>query len=203
MPLTIVIFADVVCPFAYVGITRLLHERDRRGVDVVARVRSWPLEVVNGVPVDPAHIAAEIDDIRAQVAPDLFSGFRVDAMPASSLPALALARAAYETGGDRIGEAVSMALRRALFEEGRDIADPDVLAGIAADHGVGVPADTDGVLADHREGRERGVVGSPHMFVGDYSAFCPVLDISKRDDGHFRVALDQAAYDDLIARALG
>lgn len=80
------VWADVWCPFAHIGIRRLVEERDRRGSAVHLRVRAWPLELVNGRPLDAAFIAEEIDEIRPQVAPDLFVGFRQDAFPSSSTP---------------------------------------------------------------------------------------------------------------------
>ena len=45
--------------------------------------------------------------------------------PRTSLPALALVAAAYRQS-DRMGEAVSLALRDSLFERGRDISRQDV-----------------------------------------------------------------------------
>ena len=86
---TIEVFADVACPFTHVGLRRLVERRDELGrTDVRLRVRAWPLEVVNGEPLDPAFIEEEVDDIRAQVAPDLFTGFRRGAFPASTLSLL-------------------------------------------------------------------------------------------------------------------
>ncbi|MFZ4518319.1 MAG: disulfide bond formation protein DsbA, partial [Microthrixaceae bacterium] len=71
---TIEVFADVSCPFAHVGLRRVVQERDRRGrTDVVLRVRAWPLEVVNGEALDGPHVAEKVDALRAQVAPDLFA----------------------------------------------------------------------------------------------------------------------------------
>ncbi len=53
---------------------------------------------------------------------------------------------------------VSLALRDALFEEGRDVSDPSVLAAIARTHGItGADAgDEATVLADWHEGVTRG-----------------------------------------------
>jgi len=62
-----------------------------------------------------------------QVAPDLFRRFDAEYFPNSTLPALAVADAAFEQSLET-GEAVSFALRDALFEEGLDISRPDVLA---------------------------------------------------------------------------
>jgi predicted DsbA family dithiol-disulfide isomerase len=190
------VFADIGCPFTHVGLRRLVDERAARGRDdVVMRVRAWPLEIVNGRPLDPTFIAEEIDDIRGQAAPDLFTGFDVDAFPATSIPALAVTAAAYLVD-DRTGEAVALAIRDLLFERGQDVADPTVLAAVAHDHGVDVPVDADQlVLADHHEGVARGVIGSPHFFVAAGGFFCPALDVSRDANGHLRVHADPAGFD--------
>ena len=89
-------------------------------------VRAWPLELVNGAPLDAAVTKEHADDLREQVAPNLFADLDVDRFPSSTLEALALANRAYRTDLE-VGERVSFALRDALFEEGRDISDPVTL----------------------------------------------------------------------------
>ena len=169
------VFADVWCPFTHVGLRALAAERDRRGRhDVELVVRAWPLELVNGAPMDGHHAAERSAALRAQVAPHLFR--RVDAMhfPRTTLPALALVNRAYHVD-HRIGERASFALRDALFEHGIDISDDGFLQAVADDLSVGLPdeADHQRVLADYEEGKRRGVIGSPHFFAGGESAFCP------------------------------
>ena len=139
------------------------------------RVRAWPLELVNGTPLDPAATQEHAEDLREQVAPELFGHLDVDRFPTSTLEALALANRAYRTGL-QVGERVSFALRDALFEEGRDISDPVTLEYLAHDLGVAPPDGSDraAVLADWDEGRRRGVLGSPHFFCGDSAVFCPI-----------------------------
>jgi len=155
---------------------------------VIARVLSWPLELVNGKPLDPMITANHVDDLPTQVAPDLFTGFDPEHFPRTTLPALTLAAAAYRQDG-RIGETVSLALREALFEKGRDISHPDVLADMASAHGVAsVDAeDHEAVRREWHEGESRGVKGSPHFFCGDINVFCPSLDISTDEEGHLRL----------------
>jgi predicted DsbA family dithiol-disulfide isomerase len=175
------VFADIWCPFAHVGLRAVEEQRARAGrSDVAIRVRAWPLELVNGAPLDPAVTKDHADDLRTQVAPDLFSDLDVDRFPTSTLEALALANRAYRTDFG-LGERVSFALRDALFEEGRDISDLATLEYLAHDLGVVMPDESDNaaVLADWDEGRRRGVRGSPHFFCGDTDVFCPTLDISK------------------------
>lgn len=147
------------------------------------RVHAWPLELVNAQPFDPETVARHVHELRSQVAPDLFAHFTPDAVPATSMPAFALAAEAYAVG-DALGEAVSLAIRSALFEDGDDIADPEVLADVAAAHGIdGVGTDAELVVAlDYEEGRRRDVQGSPEFFLDDRSYFCPGLRIDGSDD---------------------
>jgi predicted DsbA family dithiol-disulfide isomerase len=175
------VFADIWCPFTHVGLRAIDEERVRTGrTDVAIRVRAWPLELVNGVPLDPAVTKAHADELREQVAPELFRQLDVDRFPTSTLDALALANRAYRTDL-HVGERVSFALRDALFEQGRDVSDPETLEVLEHDFGVVTPDESDraAVVADWHEGQRRGVLGSPHFFCGDTDVFCPALDITK------------------------
>jgi len=89
----------------------------------------------------------------------------------------------------KTGEAVSLALRHALFEEGLDISRLEVLSDLVESLGIDSfhAADEEAVLADWHEGAERGVKGSPHFFCGDSDAFCPSLEISTDGTGHLKV----------------
>lgn len=198
------VFADVTCPFTHVGLRRFVARRDELGRhDVRLRVRAWPLEVVNGEPMTGDFVAEEVEEIRSAVAPELFAGFDPTTFPRTSRPALALAASAYERD-DELGEQVSLLLRDLLFERGEDVADADLLAAIAAEHGLTVGADHDQlVLADHREGRERGVTGSPHFFTPAGDFFCPSLDVGRDDAGHLVVRPDPDGFERLAAAAFG
>jgi predicted DsbA family dithiol-disulfide isomerase len=197
------VFADVGCPFTHVGLRRFVElrtELDRP--DVTLRVRAWPLEIINGRPLSASFVAEEVDDIREQVAPTLFEGFEESSFPASSLPALTLAAAAYEHD-HATGERVSLALRDLLFEEGVDIADVAVLQRLAADHVVSVDFDdTSRVLADHADGVARGVVGSPHFFTPTGGFFCPALDIHRESSGHLRITADVEGFQEFLHSCL-
>lgn len=192
------VFADVLCPFTHVGLHTLLDRRAQRGLTTPRlRVRAWPLELVNGAPLDPDHIAAEVSALRESVRPDLFTGFAVDSFPATSMAAFALTAAADRTGDVRIVEEVGMAVRDAVFEKGLDIGRPEVVDTVAARFGLR-PLDADAtaaaVRADWDEGKRRGVVGSPHFFTADGGSwFCPGLAISRDDVGHFIVAWKQGS----------
>jgi predicted DsbA family dithiol-disulfide isomerase len=209
------VWADIVCPFTHVGLRRLVSARDALGRSEPQRalprlmVHAWPLELVNGAPLDVDFVAHEGAELRRQVAPDLFAGVDPTTFPRSSLAALALVAAAYRRDV-QTGEQVSLALRDALFEHGVDVSDPVVLADIAArwdvpvldDDGGGGDDDMASVIADWRAGQARGVIGSPHFFVGQDGFFCPSLDI-RHVDGEFDIRVDEAAFQAFVDQAFG
>lgn len=205
VPVRVEVFADVACPFAHVSLRRLRVARSERDSDSELVVRAWPLELVNGLPLDPHHVANEIDDLRDQIVPDLFTAFEERSFPLTSIPAFGLAHVAYETSVE-IGEQVSVAIRDALFEEGRPIGDPQVLAEIAARYGLSTPdpeAALASTVADWEAGRSRGVQGSPHFFVADVGEFCPALRIEKRAGGGLHIERDEDRLHAFLDRALG
>lgn len=198
------VYADIICPFTHVGLQRLFHLReqlDRRNVAI--RVHAWPLEVVNGALAERDLIEEEVAELTGQVAPDLFEGFDPSCLPLSTLPALALSERAYrESVG--LGESTSLTLRHELFEHGTDVGDPTVLADIGRRLGVPEVEEQDrvAVLADLEDGRRRGVVGSPHFFVGETGFFCPTLSI-ERVDGRISISFDAAAFSDFLGTCFG
>ena len=200
MPL-IEVYADVACPFTHAGLRRYVAARRERGLtEPTLRIRAWPLELVNGKPLEGPTLAPKIAALRAGVSPDLFRGFDPDRFPRTSLPALAAESAAYRVA-PAVGEAFGLAVRDALFEQGLDISDPEVLRRLSAAHGVPDATETDEeqVRADHEEGRRRGVTGSPHFFTPDgESFFCPSLDIEHEGD-RYEVSFD----DEGFARFMG
>lgn len=193
---TVEVFADVLCPFTHAGLHTLIDRRTVLGhSEPRLRIHAWPLELINGKPLDAHHIGMEVTALQASVRPDLFGGFSVDTFPTTSMTAFALTAAADRTGDPVLVETVGMALRDAVFEQGLDIGRSEVVAAIAARFGL-EPLDADAtsaaVRADWDEGRRRGVVGSPHFFAdGGSGMFCPVLDISRDDLGNFVIAWKQ------------
>lgn len=180
------VYADIWCPFAHVGLRAARLVRDKRATSPMPMVvRAWPLELVNGAPMDGAKTAEHVRELREQVAPDLFGGFDEANFPSTSLPALSLAALAYQIDAPT-GEAVSFALRDALFERGQDIANRGVLEELGGRFGVelGTEIDLAGVHEDWRSGQARGVKGSPHFFCANTDAFCPAFDIERDTLGH-------------------
>jgi len=202
--MNIEVFADIWCPFAHVGLRAVAAERDRLGRDdVVLWVRAWPLEMVNGAPMDGHHAAERAKALREQVAPDMFRDVAPDNFPSTTLPALAMVARA-DAVDHRLGERATFLVRDALFEHGQDISDPLVLQQLADELGVGLPADTDHqqVLADYAEGQQRGVKGSPHFFGADGDVFCPSLQISRDENDQFVIAADRERLTSFVDRCL-
>jgi predicted DsbA family dithiol-disulfide isomerase len=192
MPKRLEVFADITCPFTHVGLGRVVHDLEDMHGDVEIVVRAWPLEWVNGEPLDPGAVDGKVSALRDQLGTDRFAGFRREAWPTSTIPALNLAAAASDRDVST-GLAVSMALRDALFEQGRDVGDPEVLASIAGEFGLEAPpVDADPrVVADYEEGRRRGVRGSPDFWIGGEEFFCPALRLG-RDHGELTAVFDVA-----------
>ena len=196
------VFADIACPFTHVGLHRFGAHRQQRGrTEPLLRVRAWPLELVNGQALDGRSLTPKIEALRASIAPDLFAGFDEHRFPTTTLPAMAAEAAAYRQGLE-LGEQFSLAVRRALFEDGLDVSAEDVLRDLRQAYGVPPPcqADRSAVLDDFAEGKRRGVVGSPHFFTADGDFFCPSLDIEHGDDG-YEVSFDSVGFKRFVAAA--
>jgi predicted DsbA family dithiol-disulfide isomerase len=194
------VYADVLCPFAHVGLRRFVARRDDTAAPVSLRVRAWPLELVNGAPLPVTTVAEKVAALRRTVGQDLFAGFDAATWPTSSLPALQLEASAYLVGIDA-GERVSLLLRDALFEHGEDISDPSLLDRLAALAGVPAagPDAPQLVESDWIRGQERGVTGSPHFFVDGADFFCPSLEI-RHVDGELDIAFDASRFDAFFER---
>ena len=198
------VYADITCPFAHVGLKRVAQHVSEMSQPAEVIVRAWPLEWVNGTPLDIDAVLVKAKALTDQLDVDDFSGLRADAWPASTIPPLNLAASAY--GRDATtGLAVSLELRAALFERGEDVGNPDVLARIAAAHHLPAPATepSHAVQADYDGGLARGVKGSPHFFVAADDFFCPALDLGHDADGHLTARFDADMLADFFARVDG
>ncbi|HKY14416.1 MAG TPA: DsbA family protein [Microthrixaceae bacterium] len=206
-PTPIVVFADVSCPFAHVGLRRLVERRRQLGrEDVRLRVLAWPLELINGGPLLGTNIEQKVLALRTQVAPDLFAAFEPDRFPATTLPALRLTSAAYRLDSE-LGESIALDLRDRLFEHGEDVADPHVLMATARRCGapdlyVDPIHSTGPVEAEWALGRARHVVGSPHFVVRGRGLFCPSLSIG-HSVGDLQIVVDHQRFDELAHLCFG
>jgi len=194
------VFAEITCPFAYVGLQHVLEHIAEIDEPVDVIVRAWPLEWVNGTGLAFDGVETKAATLCEQLGVDDFASLRADRWPTTTIPALALQAAAYDVDS-ATGLAVALALRTALFEDGVDVSRADELARIASDHGVDFDFDDDSaVRADHESGQARGVIGSPHYFVGDDDFFCPALDLSRDSDDHLIARFDPSGLGRFLER---
>ena len=200
---SIEVFADIWCPFTHVGLRMIDDFRRASGEHVVIIVKAWPLELVNGSPLDPVKTKANCSALREQVAPSAFSNGDFGKFPKSTMDALTLVAQAYEEDS-LLGENASFALRSALFEEGSDINSENVLIEIARRVGCIYRPDPEHrlVLRDWVEGKARGVQGSPHFFHGDAGVFCPSLQISRTEDQKLQVHMDASRLEEFLRTCL-
>jgi len=194
------VFADITCPFTHVGLRTVAGAVADIDPDIELRMRAWPLEWVNASPTPADMVGAEILALREQAGIDAFEGFDPDTWPTTTIPAHNLAAAAYDKDS-RTGLRVSLAVRDALFEDGLDVSDVDVLARLAADHGLETPSPEPvaSVEADYAEGTRRGVRGSPDFWVGSDEFFCPALTV-EHDESGFTVGFDNDGLQRFLAR---
>jgi len=190
MSTTVEVFAEITCPFAYVGLHHVIDHVAEIDEPVDVIVRAWPLEWVNGTGLAFDSVEIKAAALCEQLGVDVFNGLRADSWPSSTIPALGLAAAAYAVDVPT-GLAVSGDLRTALFELSVDISDPHALGEIASAHGVEFdPGDERAVRIGYQDGQARGVKGSPHYFVADDDFFCPALDIGRDADDHLTARFD-------------
>ena len=196
------VFADISCPFTHVGLRRFVAYRRGLGrAEPLLRVRAWPLELVNGSPLEGVTLVPKIEALRAHVAPDLFTAFDPERFPSTTLPALGAEATAYRQSVET-GEQFSLAIRDALFERGLDISDSSIVHGLLTEHAVSERPDAGltAVHADYAEGRARVVAGSPHFFTAAGDFFCPSLDIRHEGDG-YQITFDQHGFEEFLAAA--
>ena len=78
MPTRLEVFADISCPFTHVGLKRVVHELAASDGQVDIVVRAWPLEWVNGAPLEAPAVSAKIAALKKQLATNVFANFSED-----------------------------------------------------------------------------------------------------------------------------
>lgn len=123
---TVDIWSDIHCPWAFVLVHRLRAARDKHQLDVVFAPRAWPLEWVNERGT-PRNIVVTETAALASHEPELFNAYVNDSWPSTFLPAFELVAATRRLFGVRAAEDVDYALRTAFF---RDSVDVSIEAGL-------------------------------------------------------------------------
>ena len=181
-PKTIVVYADITCPWAHLAVYRLHAARSKLDLDDEVRfdVRAFPLELFNEQATPKNILDAEIS-VAGALDPD--AGWQMwqrpeSEYPVTSLPALEAVQAAKEQGL-AASEQLDRRLRVGFFGESRVISLRHEILDLAAEVDV-VDADALGEALD--SGRARAAVmeqkaaaesdtvtGSPHLFFPDGS----------------------------------
>lgn len=217
-PGTLVVFTDLGCPWAHVGLHRLWAARARGGLETLVRfdLRAFPLELVNERPTPFRAYQLEVPPL-CELAPE--AGWELwsadpTTWPVTMLPAMEAVEAAKEQGLEA-SEHLDVELRRAFFAASRCISLRSVILDVAAGCGR---VDVDALTEALDDGRARRgllegywsaadvVVGSPHVFAPDgSSSHNPGVEFhwdGKR--GAKRLIIDRddpSVYDEIVQRA--
>ncbi|MYV57866.1 DsbA family protein [Streptomyces sp. SID3212] len=188
-PGTLVVFADLGCPWAHLAVHRLHVTRSRLGLDDQVRfdIRAFPLELINDMATPKLILDAEIPVVGAL---EPAAGWQMWQRPAheypvSTLPALEAVEAAKEQGL-RASELLDRALRVALFAQSRTITLRHEILAVAGECGL----DADRLREALVRGTARAaiedqlavslsddVTGSPHVFApGGLNAHNPGVE---------------------------
>lgn len=217
-------WSDVGCPWASLAVLRFRAARHAAGLDgkVVLRHRAFPLELINGQGT-PKPVLDSERDVLMELEPDLgWRPWSTDEWlyPGSLLLALEAVRAAQlpDVGGLQASEDLDSALRHAFYADARPIGLHTEVLAVAASR----PTVDEAALSHHLERgtarsllfedlrgwQERGVQGSPHLFLPDGTeAHNPGVAIEWHEDEegewHVTVLSDRPeVYRDLLTAAV-
>jgi predicted DsbA family dithiol-disulfide isomerase len=182
-PGTIVVFADIACPWAHVAVHRLHRTRAHLGLedDVTFDPRAFPLEVFNARATPKRTLDAETP-VAGALEPEagwqMWQRHDYD-YPVTTLLALEAVQAAKQQG-PRAAECLDHSLRGALFGQSRNVSMRHEILDIAAacedvdEEALRVTLDDGGTrraVFDQLVIAAEGVRGSPHLFLHDGGDF--------------------------------
>jgi predicted DsbA family dithiol-disulfide isomerase len=185
----ITVYSDYVCPFCYLGRESLRRYRESREEPLAV---DWhPFDLRHRKRGPDGEIDQSVDDgkdeeyyerarenvrrLREEYGVEMAQEIATDV---DSLPAQTASYHVKETHPER-WEAFDEAVFEALWVDGRDIGDRDVLADLAADVGLDADEIRDAATDDDRrervrekfrEANRRGVTGVPTFAYGDHAA---------------------------------
>jgi predicted DsbA family dithiol-disulfide isomerase len=211
-PGTLVVYADIGCPWAHVAVHRLHTARARLGLEEQVQFdhRAFALELANERPTPRLTLESEIpvtSGLESDAGWQLWQG-PAHEYPVSTLLALEAVQAAKEQGRGA-SERLDRNLRRAMFGESRCITMLHVVLDVARQSDVDVDVLRDAleqgtsrqaVHRQHHEAEASTVVkGSPHVFApGGMHAHNPGVNMHW-DGGHGGKGFPVVDHDDPTA----
>jgi predicted DsbA family dithiol-disulfide isomerase len=191
--MTIDVYADIACPWCYVGRARLKQALDERPA-LDASLRWRPFQLQPDMPPEGRDFRTVLEKkfggwdraermferVRTMGAEDgLTFNFEAIEVAPNTADAHRLMLWAEEQGGEDAADATATALFRAYFTEGRNVSDPDVLVDCAGEVGLDAEAarallDGDAHAEDVRESQVQaqryGITGVPCYVFDDRHA---------------------------------
>ena len=187
---TIAVYSDYVCPFCYLGRESLSQYQTRRDADLEIEWRPFDLRSQKRNPdgtIDHAVDDGKDDDYFEQARQNvrrLQERYGVEmaqdiATEVDSLPAQVVSYYVREHHDYATWLEFDEAVFDALWQDGKDIGDADVLVELAADAGLGTEEvrsalDDDALRAELRErfaeAKRDGITGVPTFAYGDHAA---------------------------------
>jgi len=175
---TIVLFSDLICPFAHVVINRINSARERHDLDVVIDHHAFPIELINSSPGTRHGSDSEIPSVGA-LEPD--AGWQLWQGPDYHYPnSVLLAFEAVQAAKKQsltASEQLDRALRRAFWAESRPIQLHHEILSVAAniadlddeqlEHDLRTGASRSAIFADLDTIQTGAVTMSPHLFLAD------------------------------------
>jgi predicted DsbA family dithiol-disulfide isomerase len=180
-PGTLVMYADLACPWAGLAVARFWRTRERLDLDVQLDVRCFPLELINAEPTPKRNLDRELGAIAAAERDLGWVPWQAEdwTWPGTVLLALEAVQAAKAdaVGGLPASGELDRALRRAMYVDSRPIGlHTEILAVARSCPSVDAEALEDALVRgvarasvfEQERDRERyGVQGSPHVYLAD------------------------------------
>lgn len=199
-PVSIALYSDLSCPYAYITLFRLRKLRDEYGGRVQLRHKSLALEYVNKEPIPKPVLDSELPPLML-LEPDIpYQPWHrpLSEWPVTMWPAFEAVKCA-ERQDPQLADDLSWAIRVAFFAESRCISMRHVLLELAEAVGLDMARFTDDfdrgvvkglVIEEARDGWERTrVPGSPTLVLpsGEQFAGVGLPEVELDADRHHRV----------------
>ena len=184
-PTTIIVLGDYVCPYTYIGVSRLAELRKVLELEIDWRfIESRPETPPQGTPIRALHFPAAdwraLMDNLVRMARQQNLPFQEPTLMVNSRRAILFAEAlrakAIDAASRALFDTIHNRLFAAYFSEGRDIGAASVLTEIAAEYGVQrefldqawqEPTHSERLLENQAMAQRIGIKATPAFVIGD------------------------------------